>query len=161
MSNAVSQSEFAKILGVGRSYVTALKTAGRLVFDESGAVLVAESKKLIADTAGAPERASVNNPEFNDPRIKKDHYDAELKKIEYEKAIGKVVERSDVEQAIADVVTTFRQALENLPHRTAPELVGKDLDAIRSTLKLEVHAALTEMEREFSKRLESFGAGDQ
>ena len=161
MKNAVSQSEFARILGVGRSYVNALKTSGRLVMDESGAVLVAESKKKIAETAGAPERAVSQTEEFSDARAKKDYYDAELKRIEYERVISKVVEKTDVDQAIEDVVTTFRQALENLPYRTAPELVGKDLDAIRATLKQDVHAALTEMERNFSKRIEAIGGGDQ
>jgi len=55
------------------------------------------------------------------------------------------------------VVTAFRQRLENLPYRIAPENVGKDLDAIRATLKLEVHGALAEMEREFSRQLEQIG----
>jgi hypothetical protein len=58
---------------------------------------------------------------------------------------------------IEDVVSVIRQALENMPHRTAPELVGKDLDAIRATLKQEVHTALADMEREFSKRLNKIG----
>ena len=52
----------------------------------------------------------------------------------------------------------FRQRLENLPHRIAPEIVGKDLDAIRATLKQEVFGALAEMEREFSKQLEIIGS---
>ena len=57
-----------------------------------------------------------------------------------------------------DVVTAIRQAIENMPHRTAPELVGKDLDAIRATLKQEIHGALADMEREFSKRLNQRGS---
>ena len=155
--NAVTQSEFARVLGVGRSYITALKNSGRLVFDADGKILVDESKKLIASTTGAPERSSLKAGEFNDPREKKDHFDAELKKLEYDRAIGKVVEKIEVEAAVADVITAFRQRMENIPHRVAPELVGKDLDAIRAALKQEVHGALTEMEREFSRQLDQIG----
>ena len=71
--------------------------------------------------------------------------------------VHRTVPRVPVDAAVADVVTAFRQRLENLPHRTAPELVGKDLDAIRAILKQEVHGALAEMEREFSKLIEQLG----
>jgi hypothetical protein len=73
-------------------------------------------------------------------------------------AIGKLIEKADASAAIEDVTSVIRQALENLPHRTAPELVGKDLDGIRATLKQEVHAALADMEREFTKRLNQMGS---
>ena len=58
MTTAVTQSEFARILGVGRSYVTALKKADRLVLNAIGNVLVEESKKRIAETAD-PNRDDV------------------------------------------------------------------------------------------------------
>lgn len=58
--------------------------------------------------------------------------------------------------ADADLVTAFRQELENLPHRIAADLVGKDVDVIRTTLKQEVHAALTHLERECSEKINSF-----
>lgn len=48
---AVTQSAFAEILGVRKSYVTQLKQAGRLVMDESGKVLVDASQQRIAETA--------------------------------------------------------------------------------------------------------------
>lgn len=56
--NAVTQAEFARILGVERSYVTALKKAGRLVLNEIGNVLVEESQARIAATAD-PGKAGV------------------------------------------------------------------------------------------------------
>ena len=40
------------------------------------------------------------------------------------------------------------------------ELVGKTLDQIRATLKQDIHAALSEMEREFSKRLVQIGENE-
>lgn len=183
---AVTQAEFARILGVQRSYVTALKKAGRLVLNAIGNVLVEESKRRIAET-GDPNRDDVaarhaaargqevavdggkreetdDEPEadggshdYQKSRAKKEHYLAEQARIEFEQRTGKLVEKADVEAAVADIVTAFRQGLENMPHRTAPELVGKDLDAIRALLKLEIHGALADMEREFSKRLKQIG----
>ena len=48
MTTAVTQAEFARHIGVARSYVTALKKADRLVLNAIGNVLVEESKKRIA-----------------------------------------------------------------------------------------------------------------
>lgn len=187
-SNAVTQAEFARLMGWARSYVTALKKADRLVLNPIGNVLVEESKRRIAETAD-PNRDDVRqrhadgrgNPAVDGPesektgegegdpieshdyqrsRAKKEHYLAEQARIEFERAIVKLVEKSDVDAAVSDVITAFRQRLENLPHRIAPELVGKDLDAIRATLKQDVHGALAEMEREFSRQLEQMGGAE-
>jgi len=183
MTNAVTQAEFARLIGVGRSYVTALKKADRLVLNAIGNVLVEESKKRIAETSDPnrddvaarhaaarqeapietdnddkPEDETPGGHDYHKARAQKEHYFAEQARIDYERAIGKLIEKSDVAAAIEDVTSVIRQVLENMPHRTAPELVGKDLDAIRATLKQEVHNALADMEREFSKRLERMGS---
>ena len=55
---AVTQAEFARILKVARSYVTALKKADRLVLNAIGNVLVDESIKRIAETSD-PNRDDV------------------------------------------------------------------------------------------------------
>lgn len=173
----VSQSEFARIIGVDRSYVTKLKKSGRLVLDADGSVVVEDSKKRIEETAD-PNRDDVVNRhrsqreqprdtsdetdqvdteaqdhDYQRARAKKEHFLAERARIDYQREVGELVPIADMRQAVADVVTTFRQALEQLPYRTGPELVGKDLDIIRATLKQDIHAALSDMEREFSKRL--------
>lgn len=169
---AVTQSEFSRIYGVGRSYVTALKKADRLVLDERGQVLVEASIQRINETAD-PNRDDVaarwaaeppeyepipGGHDYQKSRAQKEHYLAEQARIQFERDVGKLVEKSEVASAIEDVTSVIRQTLENLPHRTAPELVGKDLDAIRATLKQEVHAALADMEREFTKRLNQMGS---
>jgi hypothetical protein len=50
--NTATLSGFAALLGVEPSYVTKLKNAGRLVLNDKGRVLVAESRELIEQTAG-------------------------------------------------------------------------------------------------------------
>lgn len=172
-----TQAEFARQQGKARSYITALKQAGRIVM-EGGKVNVEASLARIAETADpnrddvkerwAEQRAApvvavdVENHDkigssYQEARAVKEKFAAMTAKLDYERAIGKMVERADVEASIEDVTSVIRQALEQMPHRTAPELVGKDLDAIRATLKQEIHGALAEMEREFSKRVEQLG----
>ena len=174
--NAVSQAEFARMEGKARSYITALKNAGRLVMTADGKVDVEASRARLTDSADPnrddvkqrwqqarettppiePEEAIGNG--YQAARAVKEKYAAMQAKLEYERAIGKMIEKSEVEAATIDVVTALRQAIENIPHRAAPELVGKDLDAIRATLKQEIHGALAEMEREFTKRLNQIGS---
>ena len=173
-----SQAEFARMEGKARSYITALKTAGRLVMTADGKVDVEASRARIAGTSDpnrddvskrwAETRATPEEPSAADKigssyqaaRAVKEKFAAMTAKLDYERAIGKMVEKTEVANAIEDVTSVIRQALENLPHRTAPELVGKDLDQIRATLKQEVHGALADMEREFTKRLNQMGSDE-
>lgn len=182
-NTAVKQSEFARIIGVDRSYITRLKKEGRIVFDEFGLVLVEASKKRIKETSD-PNRDDVSNRwrsqrvqnsaeideqdeddtkvedhDYQRARAKKEHFLAERARVDYLRDIGELVPISDMRAAVADVVTAFRQTLEQLPHRTGPDLIGKDLDGIRATLKQDIRAALSDMEREFTKRLANAESG--
>lgn len=171
----MTQSDFAKWMGVAKSYVTALKKADRLVM-LGNRVDAEASKARISETADpnrddvkaryAAARGDAPPPEtekteeghdFHKARAQKEHYLAEQARLQFEREIGKMIEKAEVSAAIEDVVSVLRQALENLPHRTGPELVGKDLDAIRATLKQEIHGALSEMEREFTRRMAQVG----
>lgn len=58
MPETASQAEFASLLGYKRSYVTALKQAGRLVLADDGRVRVAESIARIEATRD-PAKAAV------------------------------------------------------------------------------------------------------
>lgn len=105
-----------------------------------------------------PELAEDDSPEehsYQRARAKKEHFLAERARVDYLRDIGELVPIADMRAAVADVVTAFRQTLEQLPHRTGPELIGKDLDGIRATLKQDIRAALSDMERQFTKRLEN------
>lgn len=86
-------------------------------------------------------------------RTVKERYAAKTAKLEYERAIGHLVERAAVEAAVEDIMTTVRQSLEQQPHRLAPLLIGKDLDAIRATLRQETAHILGAMVADFAARL--------
>lgn len=152
MSNAVRQSEFARIIGCGRSYVAALKKAGRLVMTDDGLVLVEESKASIARSNGAPERAAVVPQEFGDARSRREHIEAELKQIELDEKRGRLVVAAEVVAVVADASTTLRAQLESMPDRLAPMLATvTDEQQIRAVLADEVEMVLSGMADRFNE----------
>lgn len=144
--NAVSQSEFARILGVGRSYITALKTAGRLVLNDQGKVLVEESKASIASSAAAPERAAVVSQTFSDSREKKDYYAGELARLDYEERCGKLMQAGEVLAVVSNAAVTLRTRLESFPDQLAPQLASmSDEQQIRAILADNIEILLGEL----------------
>jgi len=173
--STATQAEFARLLGVQKSYVSKLKDQGRLVFADDGRVDVEASKQRIQQTSD-PNRDDVSQRfdkassssgsqrqngdignSYQAARAVKEKYSAMQAKLDYEKAIGKVVDKADVQAVVEDVITQFRQGLENLPYRLAPELVGLDLDGIRAALKQEVFDSLAKMQRGFLRQMEEIG----
>lgn len=168
----VSQAEFARMQVWSRSYVTQLKTEGRLVFDAAGKVDVEASLELIGKTAD-PNRddvkarhaenrgekktktKSLDEVNFSAGRAKEQHFKALQAELDYRKTIGELVSREDMQNAVADLVTTFRQEVENLPHRISADLVGKEITDIRATLKRCVHDILANLERGCEDRINS------
>lgn len=150
MSAAVSQAEFARMLGCGRSYVTALKKSGRLVLD-GDRVLVAESKALIASSNGAPERAKVVTPEFGNSRDRREHIEAELKQIELDEKRGDLLRTDLVVSAVSSASTTLRSRLESFPDLLAPQLATiADEQQIRAMLADEIEIVLSDLSSRFS-----------
>lgn len=104
--------------------------------------------------AGAPSAdADVETNSYQAARAVKEKYAAKTARLEYERAIGKLIERDSVEAAVEDVMTIVRQHLEQIPHRLAPQLVDQPIETIRADLKQSVRDILTEMTREFASRL--------
>lgn len=164
MSNAVSQAEFARLINASRSYVTQLKKAGRLVFTDGGLVLVNESKARIKESADPAKDGTINTIDqvgnsYAASRAVKERYQAMLSKLQYERESRILVLKSDVAASVADIVTRFRMASENLPFRASPELVGKDMDQVRAILKQHVFEILNDLAKGFDKALEELGEG--
>ena len=100
----VTKTRFAALLGVGKSYVSNLATQGRLVVNEQGLVDVEASKRLIAQTAGAPERGAVTTLQFSDARERKEHYLAEAARMDYEERCGHLLPADATVAAISAAV---------------------------------------------------------
>ena len=162
MNNAVSQAEFARLINASRSYITQLKKSGRLVLTDGGLVLVNESKARIKETADPAKDGTIKSIDqvgnsYAAARAVKERNQAMLSKLQYERESGILVLKSDVAASVADIVTRFRLASENLPFRVSPELVGKDLDQIRAILKQHVFETLNDLAKGFDKALDELG----
>lgn len=155
------------MLGVDKSHVTRLKQAGRLVIVGEGRnakVDVEASKLLIQQTEGGradvAERHAAQKgkdlPKPNETRVgaqaRKEMAQADVAEMERDVMRGKLIEREQVEIALSDLVAFARQGVENLPHRVAAQLVGKDFDQIMATLKQAVIEVMNDMHKEASKR---------
>jgi len=176
-----NQSEFARMNGWARSYVTELKKAGRLVMTEDGKVDIEASLIRIDETADPnrrdvkerhaearsdPKAATQKKPNgqkkvaedqeritFADGKAKEQHYRALQAELDYNKTIGELVGRAEMKSAVADMVMAFRQEAENLPHRISADLVGKDVNDIRAILKRSIHDMLANLQRGCDQRL--------
>ena len=170
-----SQAEFARQLGVDRSHITRLKQSGRLVLTADGRVDIEASRARILETADpnrddvvarhAAAKVSPHNtappPEAGDKvgnsyqaaRAVKEKYLALDAKATYEQRIGELIPRQDVQAALDDLVAFARAGIENLPHRVAGLLVGKDYDAILGTLRQEVVCLMDDMHKDARRKL--------
>jgi hypothetical protein len=93
-------------------------------------------------------------PKYAASRATKEYWAAQTAKVEYERLVGELVRKADVDKAVADAAIQFRQAIDNQPHRLADRLVGKDLEQIRALLRDDGQHMLGELSRGFAKRLQ-------
>lgn len=119
----------------------------------------------LVDTIGEPkaDKAKKTKPakevdadaaSFSKGRAKEQHFKALQAELEYKKNIGELVAKEDMHAAVADVCTSFRQRLENLPQEVAPDIVGQPLDDIRNRLKQACRDVLNNLNREFAEKLQ-------
>jgi len=165
----MNQSEFARHINADRSYVTQLKTAGRLIMQE-GKVDVEASIKKIEETkdpskAGVAERHAKERqtikakPEadnakeidsYQSSRSKKEKYAALQAQIAYEKEIGLLLVTQEAKSAVADGDAIIRNRLESLPDLLAPQLAAEsDEQKIRAMLIDQVEQLLGDLSRSF------------
>ena len=145
----LTQAEFAAQQGWGKPYVTKLKHEGRLVFLPGGKLLdPVASLARIAETTRALERASesVVSPAFSDARDRKEHYGAELSRLDYLERVGELLRADEVQGTVVDAVTALRTSLEALPALLAPQLAPiADESAVRTLLADHIEVLLTEL----------------
>lgn len=104
--------------------------------------------------APPPQQDEAIGHSYQAARAVKERYAALTARLQYNREAGILIERAAVEAAVEDIVIALRHALEQHPHRLAPELVGQDLDTIRATLKRETTAALAALAAGFKTRLQ-------
>lgn len=97
-----------------------------------------------------PEDADIRS--YKGARDRREHFQAELSRLAYERESRQLMPVGDVTLLMADAATAFRLALENLPHRLAPLLAQiSSEDRIRSILVQETFTLLTELSHKFDR----------
>ena len=155
----MSRSDFAAHIGVAKSYITKLGHQGRLVMgqgDNAERIDVEATKRVLAETTGAPERAveAAQTPLFADAKDQREHYQAEMARLDYEERCGKLMQADEVRAVVAAAATGLRSRLELLPDSLAPQLAASaDENHIRAMLAGEIEATLAELSHQFGKVL--------
>jgi hypothetical protein len=197
------QADFAAWLGCSKSYVTRLKTAGRLVMTPDGLVDVAASMARLAATRGerfdverrwadsrgqivttnplpAPAAAPASAPaaapaalpaaDPADPAdddgpldvdtiglrtrlaaMRKAEADARMAHRRDEIDAGAWLARADVERDLVTAVGVLLNALDGIPDRVAPLLVGIDApDRVRAVLRDELEQYIARVHRQLT-----------
>lgn len=161
---AETQSDFARRLGVAKSYITKLKQEGRVVMTDDGKVDVEASLKKLGELASPsahhrahalqleearttpktppPDPAARENLETLNLRLKKAEADkreheADISRMDREQKAGTLLAKEDVDFALDHFGATLRGLLENYADRLAP--VIQPLQTLEET-----HAALSD-----------------
>lgn len=156
----MTRSEFSAHIGVAKSYVTKLGHQGRLVMGEgenADRIDVAATKALLVESTGARERANdaAVTPAFADSRDKREHYQAEMARLEYEEKCGLLMRADEVRAVVSAAGAGLRTRLERLPDTLAPQLaVVQDEVRVRAVLASEIESTLAELAHQISKLLE-------
>lgn len=156
-SKKLTVTEFARLIGVSSQAVSGAIADGRL---PKSVTIGSNGKKLIDARIGVEEfnqnkkRGAVNFSE-KDGRRKSDdsesadsekrlkHYRAELARIDFEEAQGKLINAERVKRQAFKVARATRDAMLNIPDRVAAELAAeKDQFLVHKRLTDEIRMAL-------------------
>lgn len=118
-----------------------------------------ESAENPSAPIGANEIISINGKAgsvYQHSKALREKYNALNAKLEYDKAIGKVLDADDVAKVVLNAATIVRSRLENMPDRYAPQFAAEqDPQRIKSIFIDAIENALQEMSHQFKKLTES------
>ena len=159
----MTQADFAREIGVGRSRVHALKEAGRLVMVgdlvdvEASKARIAETRNSVHDDQAkakvdAGETVQDAAPRRIDAQARKEHAQADIAEMERDKMRGELLRKDDITATVVDIVTTLRARLESLPAQLGPQVAAvSDEAACTAMIADHVEAALAELSHQAGK----------
>lgn len=176
-NSSVTKAEYARLKGLNKSTVTRWAASGRLVLDTDGKVNLALSEARLAETAdptkeGVVERhAHERGQEVGKPgasiRTQRDSSYAkrigesarreaalaDIAEMDRDLQLGRLIERAQVERALADCVVAARQTLERIPDRLMIQLAAEsDPEKVHELLSREISAACQQIS-DFTRQL--------
>lgn len=148
----VSLRAYARHRGVSHEAVRKALAAGRITVGPEGRIdPEAADREWDANTRPAPglEASEDQAPRpFAQSRAVREHYRAELARIEYEARAGRLVDAEEVRAAAFTCARRARDLLLAMPDRVAPVVAGlADVPECRRVLEDEVRRALDELSR--------------
>jgi lipopolysaccharide export LptBFGC system permease protein LptF len=143
----VSQRAFADAVGVSQTSVRKAIHNGRIAVEPDGRIDLEAQKvnwvknqdiaKIRSNSTVAESEPNDENSVVNalaDARALKEQYNAKLKKLDYERQSGKLIERTVVENTIFRFIRNTRDELLNLPARVAAEQAASLTQYLESIL---------------------------
>ncbi|MCC7203119.1 MAG: hypothetical protein IT393_10730 [Nitrospirae bacterium] len=151
-NNLVSQSEYARRKGVSKQHISRLTQKGIISLDDGKIDPVQADKQLAA--AKDPARDGLRKSDskvkkgessYWKARTEREQIRAKRERLEYEKAIGQLVDAEEVRLSAFNRGRILRDAIFNLPDRLAPLLAAEsDVKKVNAILHKELRAALEE-----------------
>ncbi len=148
MPELISQNEFARRKSVNPSKITKALRSGRIESGPDGKIDWETQSQAwednrdpsqIRDTPGSPKQE--DNPAHANlakAKLAKETYTAQLRKLEYEREIGKVVERDQVKAAMFRFTRYVRDDILTIPDRVAAEFAARIIDHIGKGLRKQI-----------------------
>lgn len=108
------------------------------------------NKNELSGAGYDPEDVAVYS--FVGARERREHYQAELSRLTYERELKKLMQSSEVIKAFVEAGTMIRLNLESMVHKITPVLVGMDTEhSITVFLQAEVDSVLQHMSDAFER----------
>ncbi len=130
-------------------YVVDLEEAERLFYEYTDPQKRKQTKSPFEETEKeitkeTPTIEDIESLSFLDARALKERYSAQIKKLEYEEKIGKLLLEEEVRQGAFEMYRKTRDALINIIDRVSAKLAAeKKESAVRTILEKEIRSALT------------------
>jgi len=135
-ARAGNGNALAKRLQVSRQRVSQMKKAGKVLFKP-------RSREIDEDATARMHQERLAVQQASPSRQIRDHYDAKMAKLQYERAIGLVVDIDKVKKATFEAGRRVRDNLENLPARLSGIFAAeRDQQKIFALFTKEIHNCL-------------------
>jgi hypothetical protein len=158
-TTTVSLAEFGRMVGRSRSSIHELVRRGKLTAINGRihpALGLVEFEKvrpraIVESTPppAAPDGSTAGD--YGSARAARERAEAGLAELRLQRELGAMLDRDDVLTVVADVATTVRVALEEMPNRLAARLVGRSEHEIAALLTEEVRRILESLSLGFER----------
>lgn len=130
----VTQAEFARRKNVSRSAVNQAIDSKRIKLEDDGKILVEQALIDWDANANVGQQRGKPDEDWNNARTRREIAEANLKELEYEERIGKMVEIEKVRPPLLEMVNMTKQRALKLPRRVATMLEMKETKDIEDIL---------------------------